>query len=81
MEYVVLFYNGLKVIFLVENNLCNIMAITFIIRYYLRSLSGLYLRSPILMIYSACNVSKFLELIALLLMTLIFSIRILILPI
>ena len=81
MEYVVLFYNGLKVIFLAENNLCNIMAITFIISYYLRSPSGLSLRSPILMIYSACNVSKFLELIALLLMTLIFSIRILIFPI
>ena len=29
MEYVVLFYSGLKVIFLVENNLCNLMVITF----------------------------------------------------
>ena len=29
MEYVVLFYSGLKVIFLVENNLRNLMVITF----------------------------------------------------
>ena len=28
MEYVVLLYNGLKVIYLVENNLCNIMVTT-----------------------------------------------------
>ena len=29
MEYVVLFYNGLKVIPFVENNFCNLMVITF----------------------------------------------------
>ena len=28
MDYVVLLYNGLKVIYLVENNLCNIMVTT-----------------------------------------------------